>query len=229
MGTTNEFTNLDKIFKLMKFLNFSKVFCLSPHPDDIELGMLGTIMKFTDTHFDVLCISSGNSNDSTSHNIDRKEEVTNLWADANLPNVKIHFAENPFFEELNESQWIGYVENEFIKKNDYDCIFIPTFDDSMFEHRYVNGWGPAFCRFSPISLVEYNLPSTLNHWQPNLFIDIDDQYERKVELLQHFTSQIHRSYFQRPMLDAFHSNFQCSKKGLHIVERFKLIEVILKS
>ena len=96
----------------------------------------------------------------------------------------------------------------------------------MFEHRYVNGWGPAFCRFSPISLVEYNLPSTLNHWQPNLFIDIDDQYERKVELLQHFTSQIHRSYFQRPMLDAFHSNFQCSKKGLHIVERFKLIEVI---
>ena len=29
----------------MKFLGFNKVLCLSPHPDDVEFGMMGTILK----------------------------------------------------------------------------------------------------------------------------------------------------------------------------------------
>ena len=30
------------------------------------------------------------------------------------------------------------------------------------------------------------------------------------------------------MLDAFHSNFQCSKRGLNVVEQFKIIEIFDK-
>ena len=41
----------------MKFLNFNKVLCLSPHPDDVEYSMGGTIIKYTDTHFDILCLT----------------------------------------------------------------------------------------------------------------------------------------------------------------------------
>ena len=29
-----------------KFLNFNKVLCLSPHPDDVEYAMLGSMIKF---------------------------------------------------------------------------------------------------------------------------------------------------------------------------------------
>ena len=41
----------------MKFLGFNKVLCLSPHPDDVEFGMMGTILKYTNTVFDILCLS----------------------------------------------------------------------------------------------------------------------------------------------------------------------------
>ena len=37
----------------MKLLNFDKVLCLSPHPDDVELGLAGSIIKYYDTDFDI--------------------------------------------------------------------------------------------------------------------------------------------------------------------------------
>ena len=43
----------------MKFLNFNRVLCLSPHPDDVEYSMLGTIIKHSSTTFDVLCLTKG--------------------------------------------------------------------------------------------------------------------------------------------------------------------------
>ena len=130
-----------------------------------------------------------------------------------------------YFEELNEPGWINYIENEFIRKNNYDCIFMPTSDESMFEHRFVNGFGAALCRFSPISIIEYHTFSSLNSWQPNLFVDIQSIYHEKWNSLQAFKSQSHKSYFKRKSLDAFHSNFQCNKKGKGMVEQFKIIEL----
>ena len=43
----------------MKFLGFNKVLCLAPHPDDVELGIGGSIIKYCDTHFDMLTLSGG--------------------------------------------------------------------------------------------------------------------------------------------------------------------------
>ena len=31
----------------MRFLNCDKVLCLAAHPDDVEYGMLGSIIKYT--------------------------------------------------------------------------------------------------------------------------------------------------------------------------------------
>jgi N-acetylglucosamine malate deacetylase 1 len=214
----------------MKFLNFSKVLCLSPHPDDVEYSMLGTVMKHSDTQFDILCMTKGGAKgfDKTNGN-NRVCEVEEVWLQANLDNAFIYHSDCDFFEDKDrDAGWVNYIETNYIKNGGYDCIFIPTKDDSMFEHRFVNGLGPALVRVSPISLVEYHTPSTLNTWQPNIFIDIEDCYEDKLKLLQNFESQIDKSYFQRNTLDAFHSNYQCRKRGIKIIEQFKLIELFKK-
>lgn len=214
----------------MKFLNFSKVLCLSPHPDDVEYSMLGAVMKHSDTQFDILCMTKGGAKgfDKTNGN-NRVCEVEEVWLQANLDNAFIYYSDCDFFEDKDrDAGWVNYIETNYIKNGGYDCIFIPTKDDSMFEHRFVNGLGPALVRVSPISLVEYHTPSTLNTWQPNIFIDIEDCYGDKLKLLQNFESQIDKSYFQRNTLDAFHSNYQCRKRGIKIIEQFKLIELFKK-
>tara|TARA_R110001592_G_scaffold12288_3_gene58922 strand:- start:3593 stop:4246 length:654 start_codon:yes stop_codon:yes gene_type:complete len=210
----------------MKFLNFNKVLCLSPHPDDVEYSMLGSIIKCKDTHFDILCMTKGGAKGFDKTNgISRLKEVDALWEEANLNNVKIIHSDCDFFEDKDrDAGWVNYIENTFVKNGNYDCIFIPTKDDSQFEHKFVNGLGPALVRISPISLIEYRTPSTLNSWNYNTFINIKDYYEKKIKCLQNFKSQINKSYFSKITLDAFHSNFQCRKRGIYIIEQFKLIE-----
>tara|TARA_B100000902_G_scaffold55302_2_gene61991 strand:+ start:1358 stop:2005 length:648 start_codon:yes stop_codon:yes gene_type:complete len=210
----------------MKFLNLEKVLCLSPHPDDVEIGMMGTIMRHEETHFDVLCLTKGGAKGFDETNkLNRRDEVDAVWNRANVLNTNVYHSKYDYFEDTTEPGWINYIENKFVKPKDYDCIMIPTSEDSMFEHRFVNKFGSALCRFSDISLIEYRSFSTLNSWLPNLFIDMDDEYVRKEISLKLFTSQLHKIYFQKPALEAFHSNFQCNKKGLNRVEQFKIIEL----
>ena len=213
----------------MKFLNLKKVLCLSPHPDDVEIGMMGTIFTYRGTKFDILCMTKGGAKgyDNTNE-LDRRKEVDNVWnfwKPGVTDHVQVHHSKYDYFEDSTEPGWINYIENEFIKKYDYDGLFIPTKEDSMFEHRFVNGCGAALCRFSPISIIEYHTFSSLNSWQPNLFVDIQSIYHEKCNSLQEFKSQSHKSYFKRKSLDAFHSNFQCNKKGKGMVEQFKIIEL----
>ena len=59
----------------MKFLNYDKVLCLSPHPDDAEYGMLGTIMKYKDTKFDIVVLSQGGDFDCISDDIMSHEKL----------------------------------------------------------------------------------------------------------------------------------------------------------
>ena len=213
----------------MKFLNLKKVLCLSPHPDDVEIGMMGTIFTYRGTKFDILCMTKGGAKgyDNTNE-LDRRKEVDNVWnfwKPGVTDHVQVHHSKYDYFEDSTEPGWINYIENEFIKKYDYDGLFIPTKEDSMFEHRFVNGFGAALCRFSPISIIEYHTFSSLNTWQPNLFVDIQSIYHEKCNSLQEFKSQSHKSYFKRKSLDAFHNNFQCNKKGKGMVEQFKIIEL----
>ena len=214
----------------MKLLNYDRVLCLSPHPDDVEYSMLGSMIKSNeDTHFDVLCLTIGGAKGfDPTNELNRRDEIKNLHHSyvmgIGCDNINFDFSDYDYFEDLNEPGWINYIENKY-SIGTYNAIFVPPQEDSMFEHRFVNKFGSALTRGTAVSLIEYNTPSTLNTWKSNIFIDVRNQYEDKLKLLTNFTSQQSKSYFQRNTLDAFHSNFQCKKRGVDIVEQFKVIEL----
>ena len=62
----------------MKFLNYDKVLCLSPHPDDVEYGVLGTICKYKDTKFDIVVLSQGGDFDKSTAK-SRQAECKKVW------------------------------------------------------------------------------------------------------------------------------------------------------
>ena len=211
----------------MKFLNFNKVLCLSPHPDDVEYSMGGTVVKFTDTHFDILCLTQGGDCDNTT-GTSRLEEVKNSWDITNQNNYKLYFSKYKFLKDLGDDEWINYIETHYTNKKTYDCIITPSEFDSHFEHRIVSSFSWPLTRIKGISLIEYYSPSTLEKWTPNMFIDITNVYDTKLNMLKQFKSQQHRSYFSRETIDGFHTNFQCSKKGYNMVERFNLKQLFVK-
>lgn len=205
-----------------RFLNFSKVLGLSPHPDDIEYGMSGTILKYPDTHFDLVCMTKGGHCDATT-SLNRHQEMISFWKD--VPNVTIHIID---FDAIDagEDYIISYLEKHIVV--DHELILTPSNHDNHFFHKKINNLGPALCRIKPMSLVEYFTPSTSLEWVPNLVVNLEEQiYTLKKERLQRFTSQIDKTYFSDFCLDSFHSSLEFSKKGLPWVEKFRSNSTIL--
>jgi LmbE family N-acetylglucosaminyl deacetylase len=208
----------------MKLLGFKKALCISPHPDDVEYSMLGTILKHPDTNFSLLQLAQGGDcDDSTGEK--RLEEVRNVWKAAQCTNLEIINTPHKYIKELSEDKWIHFIESILTSEGPFDVIFIPNETDSHFEHRFVSGFGSALIRNSKISLVQYYTPSTQDKWNPNFFVEMQDYYEKKITALQNFTSQQHRYYFREDVLRAFHSDFQCAKKAIHYVEKYKIINL----
>lgn len=206
----------------MKFLNFNRVLCLSPHPDDTEYSIAGVILKHQDTHFDILCLTQGGDCDSTT-SADRIDEVINSWATTPATNYTLHFSDVKFLKDRGVDEWIYYIETNFTKKFNYDCIMTTSEHDSHFEHVLVSSFAAPLARIKPYSIIQYRSPSTLDKWTPNLFVSLEDFYYNKKKMLHEFKSQLHHEYFGDFVLDGFHSNFQCMKKGRGFVESYKII------
>lgn len=208
--------------------------CLSPHPDDIEIAMMGSVIKFTETHFDILCMTKGGAKGFDPTNArDRRREVDQCWSKINSTNFKVIHSHVDYFEDLTEPGWINYIEKQFIDINNYDALFVPSGLDSMLEHRLVNRIGPPLCRkpvahpARPLSLIEYHICSTLNEWVPNLFVDIGAHLQSKLNALSVFVSQSEKGngYFDNQAQIAFHTNYQCAKKGYFVAEKFRIIDL----
>lgn len=205
----------------MRFLNKNKVICLGAHPDDVEYGMSGTFGECYNTEFFVIVLSNGGDFDNTTGD-QRNSENENIWA--RYENVS-GILDVGFVKSKHQDAMVNFVEQNM---NGADTIVTTPSLDSHFEHQIVNNLGPALCRRSPISLVEYRTPSTLNHWVPNYFVNLSDKsYQKKKDVLKLFTTQQKAPYFNDKTIDSFHHNFQCHKKGLSIVESYRIVESFL--
>lgn len=209
-----------------KFINFSKVLCLSPHPDDVEYSMAGIVLKYPDTHFDIVCLTQGGDCDTTT-GTDRLQEVVNAWKQSKSSNYTLHFTDVKFLKEKGIDQWVHYIETNFLYKDKYDCIMTPSEFDSHFEHKLVCELSYPLTRVSRLSLIEYCSPSSLENWVPDMFIDVEDVYDTKLQMLQEFKSQLGKSYFTEKIIKGFHTNFRCQKRGINLVEQFKVKQILL--
>ena len=225
----------------MKLLNYDKVLCLSPHPDDIEYGMLGTICKYKDTKFDIVVLSQGGDFDESTAK-ERQDECRKVWE--HIDNINGHFIkDSKFIKDKDEDEWVNILENKF-DISSYGCIITTSPTDSHFEHRMVSNLTYPLVRRSKCGIIQYKSPSTLDTWIPNFFVDISDIQNRnqedghsdgthmlfmamiwyvKLNKLKLFESQQNKSYFEEDAIKSFHSNYQCSNRDMLHVESFKII------
>lgn len=202
-------------------LSFKNVLCLSPHPDDIEFSMGGTISRNCNTNFTSLVFSTGSANDPVSDET-RWEECRQYWKDTR--NINQLFLA-PLLNTHSEEEWINLIETR-INLRQYQALFLPPLLDTHYEHRLVHGIGMALTRAKPLSIIEYKSVSVLDSWVPNLFVMINDFYaEEKIEKLKKFESQQKR-YFKPEYVKASHIHLNSMKKGIELpVEQFRIVSL----
>ena len=202
------------------FLDNKRVMCLTPHPDDVEYSMSGTILKFKDTIFDIYVLSYGGDLD-LSTNESRYKELVSFWA--GVENVNLMYVKGLEPYRFKQDIGVHILERDYDFKQ-YDAICIPCREDNHFFHTEVSNLGRSLCRVSQYNLYEYFTPSAETNWIPNLVVEINVVYDEKKKRLLEFKSQSKHIYFSNFCLHAFHSDLHYNKKGFGWIEKFKILD-----
>ncbi len=159
------------------------ILAIGSHPDDIELGCGGTLIKAAlaghDIYTYVLTRGSKSGNPT--------ERTTELFESAKFMRAKTLWVDNFEDAELSvESKLINHIEY-FINKADPDIILTHAPNDYHHDHRAVAECTLEAARNSQ-NVLAYEIPVT-KEFSPQLYYDISSVIQDKIRLVGLFLSQ----------------------------------------
>ncbi len=162
-----------------------KVLAIGAHPDDIEVGCAGTLMKYSKDGHEIflLIITEGHKGGDAKL---RKEEQ---YKAAEVLKPK-------------EVMWAGYKDTELspnmnelihdietvLNKIQPDFTFTNFGDDTHQDHRALSRATVSATRYIK-NVIFYETPTTLD-FSPTVFVDIKETIEQKVAMLLAHKSQV---------------------------------------
>ena len=167
------------------------ILAIGAHPDDIEIGCAGTLIKYAQKGHNVffLLITKGEMGGDAE--IRYKEQMKA----ADIIGVKdVFWGDFKDTELLDEGNEIIHIIEDFIKKIQPSFIFVNFFDDTHQDHRTVNRSALSATRYVK-NVMFYEVPTT-NNFTPNVFVDIGSALDRKLEALKAHASQIMKTNIQ---------------------------------
>jgi LmbE family N-acetylglucosaminyl deacetylase len=151
-----------------------KILALSPHPDDVEMGAGGFLLKAIDKGAEVHVVYC------------LQEKGNTVIENAKRFNYKFSWFKNTTVKTLRpeyNSDTVRHLDS-ILYANDYTHLLIPHHGDSHQDHKNVNMIAQASIRrYSGITL-QYEVASYTNRntsFKPNVFFGIDGHTEQKYD------------------------------------------------
>jgi LmbE family N-acetylglucosaminyl deacetylase len=167
------------------------ILAIGAHPDDIELGCGGLLLKAArQDHHNIFMYTltrggaSGDPEERTKELIKSAKFIgaKKLWID-NFEDTKLSLS----------SDLINHIEF-FIKKADPDIVLTHSLGDTHHDHRAIAAATMEAGRFVP-NILAYEIPVTRD-FTPQVYYDISDVIDGKIELINIFLSQRSKSFLQ---------------------------------
>jgi LmbE family N-acetylglucosaminyl deacetylase len=167
------------------------ILAIGAHPDDIELGCGGLLIKAARQGHGVFMYTLTRGAASG----DPQQRAKELMQSAKFIGAKALWIDN--FEDtklnVNTSELINHIEF-FINKADPDLILTHSLGDYHHDHRAIAASTLEAGRFIP-NIMSYEIPLTKD-FKPQVFYDISDVVDDKVELIKIFWSQQTKLYLK---------------------------------
>ncbi len=165
-----------------------KILAVGAHPDDIEIGCAGSLLKYAASGHDVylFIMTHGEMGGKAEK---RKEEQARS---AEIMNVR-----DLFWGEYNDTQLALFLNNMIsdieavAKKIKPDFVFVNYGDDTHQDHRALSKATISATRYIK-NVLFYETPTT-NNFSPTLFIDLKDTMDKKTTVLLAHKSQVERT------------------------------------
>jgi len=161
-----------------------RILAIGAHPDDIEFGCGGTLIKYARQGHDVflLVMTEGGGSGEGSIRRQEQEEAANI-----LQAAKLFWGEYPDTAIPLDRDSIQRVER-IIHEVQPDFIFVHFQDDTHQDHRHLSVSTITATRYTR-NVLFFEGPTTQN-FSPSVFVDVDTVLERKVTALEAHASQV---------------------------------------
>jgi len=161
------------------------VLAVGAHPDDIEVGCGGTLIKYAQRGHNIflLLISKGEMGGDAK--VRHKEQMKAAQIIGASDVFWGGFTDTELLDRGNE---IIHTVEGYIKEIQPSFIFVNFFDDTHQDHRTVNRSVLSAARYVR-NVMFYEVPTT-NSFTPNVFVDIASVLDLKLEALKAHASQV---------------------------------------
>ncbi len=165
----------------MKKMN---ILAIGAHPDDIEFGCGGTLIKYSEAGHNVFLLVMTLGDQGGNSEIRSKEQMASK---------KIIGAKELYWGGYEDTHLIVNKElitkiEEVISENNPDMIFCHYSEDTHQDHRHLTQAVMSAAR-NLKNVIFYEGPTTQN-FSPGVFVDISDLLENKIDSLMAHESQV---------------------------------------
>lgn len=161
-----------------------RILALGAHPDDIEAGCGGTLIKYARLRHQVFLMVMTEGERAAAQGVRRREQED---AAKYLRAEKIYWGKYPDTEVPLGRELIHQLE-EVVQDVQPHIIFVHYQDDTHQDHRHLAAGTITATRYTQ-NVLFYEGPTTQN-FAPTVFVDIDEELEEKVAALQAHASQV---------------------------------------
>lgn len=164
-----------------------RILALGAHPDDIEAGCGGTLIKYAENGHRIFLMVMTQGGQGGSAAVRRKEQAQA---------AKLLQAEQVFWggykdTELPLGRHLIQTVERIVKEIDPHFIFVNYHDDTHQDHRHLAMSTITATRYTK-NVLFYEGPTTQN-FAPTVFVDIEQALDRKIRSLQAHASQVKKT------------------------------------
>lgn len=199
------------------------ILAVGAHPDDIEFGCGGTLLKYSKKGHNVslLVLTRGSfGGDAEIRSKEQKEAADFIGAKG------LFWGEYIDTELLDNRDLITKIES-VINQVVPDIVFLNYWEDVHQDHVAVAKAGISATRYMK-EVVFYEVPTT-QYFEPDIFIDIKDVLDDKLQLLKLHSSQVYRTRVEGlSILESAQScaNFRGFQGRVKFAEGFKALRLL---
>jgi len=199
------------------------ILAIGPHPDDIEFGCGGTLIKYVQAGNQVFLLVLTDGSFGGDPNVRRVEQEEA----AKYMGAKELFWGNCRDTELTGNRELIVKIDDIIHKVKPDVVFLNFWADVHQDHRAAAQAAVSASRYIR-EVLFYEVPST-QHFEPDIFVDIKDVLDNKLHLLGIHASQVNRTKVENlSILESVQScaNFRGFQGRVKYAEGFKAVRLL---
>ncbi len=199
------------------------ILAIGSHPDDIEFGCGGTLLKYSGKGHSIflMVLTKGGVGGDPAMRLKEQEDAAGFLG-----------AKEIFWGGFNDTELVdNHVTilkiEEVVRKVTPDIVFLNYFDDVHQDHRAAALAGVSATRYVK-EVIFYEVPTT-QHFEPDIFVDIMDMLEKKIELVSLHASQVNKTRVENlSILESVRScaNFRGYQGRVKFAEGFKALRVL---